>query len=187
MATDDDRQSRLLDAALGLAAERGWHAVSLGDVARAADLSLGDLYREYSCKTAILSALIQRTDQAILAAPVDELAGEPARDRLFDILMRRFDALTPHKPALRAVLRDSPRDPLALLGLMPAILKSMAWMLEAAGLPAHGVRGGIHVNLLMAIHLATLRTWLADESADMAKTMAALDSRLRRAERLIGW
>jgi len=36
---------------------------------------------------------------------------------------------------------------------------------------------------LAAMHLAVLRAWLNDDSADQSKTMAALDHRLKRAER----
>jgi hypothetical protein len=39
---------------------------------------------------------------------------------------------------------------------------------------------------LLGIYLSVLRVWLADDSADMTRTMAALDSRLRHAERWLG-
>ncbi|MSO76279.1 MAG: TetR/AcrR family transcriptional regulator [Alphaproteobacteria bacterium] len=181
---DDDRTAALLDTALALAAERGWYALALADIAGAAGVSLAELYRVFASKTAILAALVSHTDRAVLAMAPGELAAEPPRDRLFDILMRRFDVLAPHKPALAAVFRDGPRDPLAMLGLAPHLLKSMAWMLAAAGLSAHGLAGALRIKVLAAIYLVTVRTWLADESLDMARTMAALDARLRRAGRL---
>jgi hypothetical protein len=40
--------------------------------------------------------------------------GEPdgsPHDRLFELLMRRFDALRPYRPALRAIIRDSVGEP----------------------------------------------------------------------------
>jgi hypothetical protein len=61
----------------------------------------------------------------------------------------------------------------------------MALMLEAAGLATGGVRGVLRIKGLALIYLATLRVWLRDESADKARTMAALDTQLRRTEALV--
>jgi len=111
---------------------------------------------------------------------------EQPRDRLFDVMMRRFDALKPHKPAIQAMARDAWSDPLATLCSAPSLRRSMAWMLESCGVPTTGWPGRLRVNLLLGIYLFVLRVWLVDESADMMKTMAALDSRLRQSERWFG-
>ena len=131
----------------------------------------------------MLAAFHRRVDRAALAGAGD--AGEPPRDRLFDALMRRFDALAPHRAALRAILRDSLGDPAALLGA-PALLFSMAWMLESAGLSAAGWRGRMRVHVLAGLYLSLFRVFLEDDGTDLAKTMAALDRRLRRVEAWLG-
>jgi len=65
-------------------------------------------------------------------------------------------------------------------------LRSMRWMLEAAGIPGEGLAGIVAVKLTAAAYMATMRTWLRDESPDSAPTMAALDRRLRAIERWYG-
>ena len=75
-----------------------------------------------------------------------------------------------------------PTHPGLALVLGLATQGSMAWMLEAAGVPATGWRGTLRVQGLTAVWLYTLRAWLADESADLSGTMAALDRALGRAE-----
>jgi hypothetical protein len=62
----------------------------------------------------------------------------------------------------------------------------MAWTLEASGIATGGLRGVLRIKALAALYLATMRTWLADESADNAATMAALDRNLKRAGRWVG-
>ena len=177
-----DELDRILDAALALAARRGWKAVALRDVAAAAGLPLSAVQRRTPSLAAILKALIARVDQAVLLGPKpDPAAG--ARDRLFDVLMRRLDALAPHKAGVRAIVHDLAADPLAALRLVPRMADSMAWMLEAAGIDGGGWRGRLRANGLAIVYLATLRVWLDDESADGAKTMAALDRALRQGER----
>jgi hypothetical protein len=123
---------------------------------------------------------------AVRARPLDRAPDQRPRDRVFDLLMRRFDALTPYRPAIEALGRELPRDPLAALAAGAALLRSMRWMLEAAGIPTDGLGGAVAVKLTAAAYMATLRTWLRDESPDLAPTMAALDRRLRGIERWYG-
>jgi len=47
-----------------------------------------------------------------------------------------------------------------------------------------GIRGAFATRLACAAYLSAMRTWLRDDSPDLARTMAALDARLRRIE---GW
>jgi AcrR family transcriptional regulator len=173
-----------LDAFLGLIAEKGFSAVTLRDVATAAGLGFADLYRLYPDKVALVGAFMARIDGEVLAGtPSRDDPEETARDRLFDVMMRRYDALRPHRLALRAIRRAGTRDPLLALALGPALRRSMAVMLEAASLPSEGLSGALRQNGLLAIHYAVSRVYDRDETADLSKTMAALDSRLKMAER----
>ncbi|MEX0922023.1 MAG: TetR/AcrR family transcriptional regulator [Rhodovibrionaceae bacterium] len=186
MVKKNEIPDRLIDTAMRLAAERGWSGLSLAEIAAEAELPLSQVYPLFDSKQAILSAFSRRLDAAVLAEELsaEELA-EPARDRLFEVMMRRFDALQPYREALANILYDSLRRPLQGLAGTPQLARSMRWMLEAAGLNGEGVRGAVRVKGLSAIYLATLRVWLRDDSADLAKTMASLDAQLRRVEGLL--
>ena len=173
-----------LDAFLGLVAEKGFAAVTLRDVAGAAGLGLADLYRLYPDKTALVAAFVARVDAEVLAGtPSQGDPEETARDRLFDTMMRRYDALRPHKAVLGAIRAAAARDPLLLLALGPAMRRSMAAMLEAAGVSSDGLSGALRQNGLLAIHYAVSRVFDQDETGDLSKTMAALDERLKTAEK----
>jgi len=182
-ASDSDR---IIDAALACIARQGWRRLSLADIAAEAGLPILGVYRVYSSKPAILCAFFRRVDEAVLAAPLDSEPDERPRDRVFDLLMRRFDALTPYRAALEVLGRELPTDPLAALAAGAGLLRSMRWMLEAAGISGEGLGGVLAVKLTAAVYLATLRVWLRDESPDLAPTMAALDRRLRGIERWYG-
>jgi AcrR family transcriptional regulator len=173
-----------LDAFLGLIAEKGFAAVALRDVAEAAGVGMADLYRVYPDKVALVAAFMARVDAEVLAGtPARNDPEETARDRLFDAMMRRYDALRPHRAALGAIRRAATRDPMLALALGPALRRSMAAMLEAASVPSDGLSGALRQNGLLAIHYAVSRVFDRDETADLSKTMAALDSRLKMAER----
>lgn len=186
MARRADPRQKIIDASLTLAAEREWRRLSLPEIAEAAGISLADLYRNFSSKQAILEGFSQKIDAALLEEIEEELeVDEPARDRLFDTMMRRFDLLQPHKEALSRITYDQLNDPLALCGSLRQLLVSMRWMLDAARIPSDGLRGALRVKGLVAIYLSLIPVWLRDDSADQSKTMAALDARLRRVEGFI--
>ncbi len=96
-----------------------------------------------------------------------------------------IEALGPHREAVRSIVCATLCDPAAALCGAGSLAASMAWTLEAAGIDPGGLAGRVRVKGLAAVYLAVLRVWLADDSDDMARTMAALDRRLRQAERLV--
>ena len=126
-------------------------------IAADAGLPILAVYRAFPSKPAILCAFFRRIDEAVLAAPLEAEADERPRDRVFDLLMRRFDALRPYRDAIEVLGRELPTDPLAALAAGTGLLRSMAWMLEAAGIATGGLGGILAVKLTAAAYMATLR------------------------------
>jgi AcrR family transcriptional regulator len=174
---------RIIDAALAQIPIAGWRRLSLASIAAASGLPILRVYRNFPSKQAILCGFFRRIDEAVLAEPPAAEEGEHPRDRLFDLIMRRFDAFRPYKPALAVLRRELPSDPRSMLVAGAALLRSIRWMQEAADIPTVGVRGAIAVKLTGAAYLAAARVWQRDDSPDLGQTMAALDARLRRVER----
>ena len=108
------------------------------------------------------------------------------RERLFDVLMKRFEEMDPDKEAVRSILCGSVTNVESLARGPLSLYRSMRWMLEAANISSSGMRGQLRIKGLALIYLAVLRAWLADDSEDMARTMSSLDRQLSRAERLRG-
>lgn len=176
---------RILDAALKLASGMRWRDISMEMIAEESGASLARVYEFFPSKNAVLNAFIRRTDQAVLAGHDFDDVSEPVRERLLDVLMRRLDALAPHKDAVASITRDIGRDPAALLCSGPAFMNSMAWSLEAAGVSASGITGMVRLKGLAAIYLGALRVWMRDETQDQSVTMAYIDKNLKRAESVI--
>ncbi len=180
MAKKPHGPDEIVTAALALAAERGWRRLALADIAERAGVSLADLAAHYPDKTAILTAYADRIDRAMMEGGSDR--GDSPRDRLFDVIMRRFDAMAGDRRALSVILRQSADDPRAVLCGGRRFLRSMALVLETAGISSSGLRGAAKVNGTATVFLYAFKTFLEDDSADHARTMAALDKGLRRAE-----
>lgn len=179
MAKKSHAPDAVIDAALALAAEKGWRRLALADIAERAGLTLAELVEHFPDRTAILAAYADRIDRAMMAGEIDRT--ETPRDRLFDVIMRRFDAMAGDRKALAAILRQSTDDPKALLCGGRRYLRSMALTLESAGISASGLRGFVKVQAIATIYLYVFKIFLDDDSADHARTMAALDKSLRRA------
>ena len=177
-------RDRVIDATLALIARDGWRRLGMAAVAAEVGLPILAVYRLFPSKLAILRGFVRRIDEAAMASPVEAAEDERPRDRVFDLLMRRFDALRRYRDAVEVLERELPADPPAALCTAGRLLHSMAWMLEAAGIATGGLRGVVAVKLTAAAYLATTRTWLRDDSPDLGPTMAALDRRLRGIE---GW
>lgn len=173
-----------IDAALTLAAARDWGTVGIGDIAREAGLSLAGLHDIFEDKSDILAAYNRRVDRRVLET-FGGGAGDSARDRLFDILMERFDILNEDRAAIVSILNSFHTDPKEAVIAFPHLGRTMAWMLEAAGTDTAGTKGAARVAGLGVVYLATLRIWKDDDSADMGKTMAALDRYLDRGDSII--
>jgi AcrR family transcriptional regulator len=184
MVKKADRPQHIVKTALGLAATGRWSSVSLRDIADASDVSLAEMYTLYPSKMAVLRAYFRSVDAAVLGTKFAFDDEDGPRDRLFDVLMRRFDALGEDRDGVLSILAALRCDPLSVLCVGSGLCGSMRWMLETAGIFTSGPKGRLTVKGLTALWLATLRVWERDESEDMARTMAALDRNLRRAERL---
>ena len=174
-------KGRILAAALASAASKSWRDVTLLDVAEAAHVPLGQLRGQFNSKDALLAGLLRAVDDEVLKRAPKRAEGQDPRDVLFDILMTRFDVLGPHKAALKSIHAASSAD-LALAG---PFLSSMHWMLQAAGIGTDGVGGGIRISGLAMVYGSVFRVWLEDDDEGLARTMAALDRRLRRGERTV--
>jgi AcrR family transcriptional regulator len=179
-----DARERGLDAFLLLIGEKGYGAVTLREVAQRAGLGFAELYALFPDKASLVSSFMARVDAEVMAGTSSATdPEETARDRLFDVMMRRYDALKPYRAALRAVRQAMMGDPFLALGLGAAVRRSMVCMLEAASLAADGLRGAARQTGLMAIHYAVLGAFDRDDTVDLSKTMAALDRRLKTAEK----
>ncbi len=177
---------RVFGAVLELAKEHGWRNVSLADIAERSGLSLAEVHAVAPSRTAIVAGLIADVDRRVLKGGAPDPEDSP-RDRLFDLLMRRFDALSSQREGIVALTEGCRDDPLTFLCAAPQAMRSMALMLEMAGIPAIGIRGLLRTQGLAVVAACAFRAWLQDDSPDMAKTMAALDKGLARAESLAGW
>jgi hypothetical protein len=179
--TDEDFDAALVKSAFALGGEKGWRNISAAAAARDAGLDLARARSRFPGHGAILKRFGTLADAHALTGA---LAEGTVKDRLFDILLRRFDFLQAHRAGVMSLLRGLPMEPALAAWLAREDLRSMGWILEAAGVSATGLRGEIAKRGLAIVWAWGIRAWLRDESEDLSATMAAVDVALARADQI---
>lgn len=175
-----------LDSFTTLLARKPFERISLGDVADEAKLSLAELRASFGSTFDMLAAFLRDVDARVLADTGDDMDDQSARDRLFDVLMRRLDVLAPHKGAIRSLAESARRNPFFALAVNKLSVRSQQWMLAAAKIDTAGLRGAVRAQGLALVFARVLQTFLTDEDPALARTMAVLDRELARGERALG-
>jgi len=180
-------RDKAIDALMALLGDRSFEQIGLAEVAGRAGLKLSQLRAEFGSTLAILGAHIKEVDRAVLAGGDADMADEPARERLFEVLMRRLEILAPYKDAVRSLMSSARRSPGFAFALNAMAVRSQRWMLEAAGIAAHGPRGALRAQGAALMFARALSVWIDDEEEGLDRTMAALDRGLSSAERWDGF
>lgn len=174
----------LARAALSLAGVKPWREVTLATLAHAASRPISDFYGASPGEA--IDCVEEAFDRAI-ADNMDQLdPGQSVRDRLFELIMRRFEAMEPHRAAVLAMEHGVDRDPTLMAGAHQRHVRCARWVLALAGLEADGVTGQMRAQGLSVIIGQARAAWRGDDAGDFAKTMASLDKNLRRAEEMFG-
>src|SRR5512144_2960829 len=152
MFDDFSKRSKAVKAALDLAEKKGWRDTSLSDIAQEGGLGLADLRAEFTCKSDILSAFQAKVDEEVLAKAKAAPEGQSPRDRLFDLIMTRFDVLAPYKGGLKRISAYLCCRPGEAASLACSTLASQYWMLAGAGAKLDSAGAALRVGGLTAIY-----------------------------------
>jgi AcrR family transcriptional regulator len=180
-----DRE-KIIAAFMALLAEKRFEQIGFGDISARAGVSLATARTEFGSTLSILAAHMKELDRKVLAGEEGDMADEPPRERLFDVLMRRIEAMAPYREATRSLMKSASCNPGLAFALNGLAVRSQTWMMTAAGIDAAGPRGMIRAQGLAALFASVLRTWVDDEDEGSARTLAALDRALARGQRWSG-
>jgi len=170
-------RQRLYDTALRLIAERGFDQTTLRDVAAAADVSVGLLYRYFPSKQAVVLALYDQlsAEQETRATSVPR---GKWRDRFLSTLESSLDVLRPHRTTLSALIPVLVSNaPDGLFSSTTAFSRERVQrtfqnaVVGATDAPKPELAAALG-RLLYLVHLAILLWWLLDKSPDQRATRA---------------
>ncbi|GAA0775183.1 TetR/AcrR family transcriptional regulator [Roseibium denhamense] len=177
MATAKTKQ-KILKTFLDLLSSHSYDDVSLPLVADTAGVKLSDMRAAFGSKRSLVAAFLEKVDAEVLDERDEDMGDQPARDRLFDVLMNRIDALAAHKEAVRSLRSAAKKDTALALDLNQLETRSQKWMLIAAGIDLSGPKAGLVSQGLAIAFNRVVDVWLDEEDEGMPRTMSKLDKEL---------
>ena len=183
--TRDEIVQKGVEVSLKLAETRRWRDLSLHEIAQEAGLSLAD-FHTHADKDTITAAVERTFDAARSEGSFDP--EETARTRLFDVIMMRFEAMEEVRDGAMSYLRwrDRSLDGVALR--LKGRAATAKWALACAGLDgARRLPRGVEIAALGWAIAQAERAWREETSADLSRTMAALDAELIKIEERMEW
>lgn len=180
-----EARRRLYDTAIRLISERGYEATTLRDVAVAAGVSVGLLYRYFPSKRSVVLALYDELS-AEYALQAGQMRPGRWRDRFLFALSTSLRVLAPDRRALSALVPvlfgDQQEGLFAPSTAFSRIRVQQVFhdaVTSASDAPKPELAGALG-RLLYLVHLAVLLWWLLDKSPGQRAT-TGLVSLLQRA------
>ena len=175
-------KDKAIEAALSLAVSKSWNDVTFEEIIEKAGVDLDDAREYFDDKSDVLAAYGRKIDRDMIEnmSHIDNTASH--REQIFDVLMERFDIVNENRDAVISIVTSFKGDPKQALLSLPHLGRSMNRVLELCGISTDGFMGCARVTAVTGIYLYALKTWIGDDSSDMAKTMATLDKALDKAE-----
>jgi AcrR family transcriptional regulator len=104
---DPDRRVRILRAAAGLLADRGYHQVSMADIGGAAGIVGSGVYRHFDSKSAVLVALLDEVMDRLLRTASDAAgSGRDEHHVLADLVHGQVHFAVDERPLLQLYQRE---------------------------------------------------------------------------------
>lgn len=95
-----DKQDAILEAALALFVERGFHGTAVPEVAERAGVGAGTIYRYFASKEALVNALYRKYKNGIAEYTLRDFPAQaPAREQFHTLWQRMFQFATVHPKA----------------------------------------------------------------------------------------
>lgn len=182
-----DSQDRVIDAALELAAERGWDQVRFHLLAERTGMPMPEIGAAFRDVDAIANAWFARARLHLLGLPETALADVSVDARIATACERWLDFLAPHRRVASEIVQGK-LWPAHLHHWVPLVFdlsRLVHDLLDTARVPGEGtLRAAQEIGLTLVL-LATLGDWARDRSEAQAWTKRRLRRRLgEQGERL---
>lgn len=166
-----ERRSRMLDAAMQLAADGGYEAVQMREVADKAEVALGTLYRYFPSKVHLLvAALAAQFEEAEAITATRAITGDTAHERVMKILSRTTVAMQKEPQLTEAMVRAFMFADASVLGEIEQVGERLTRMIARAiaGSPDHGdatTEEAAIIRVIADVWLSALVSWANGRSA----------------------
>jgi AcrR family transcriptional regulator len=155
---DEPGRQRVLDAALELFGERGYHATSIADIGERADIAKSVLYHYFESKAALYEAILDAQSRELIERVAAAVPGDGRAPRLRPGVDAFLAFLAERPAAWRLLVRDPPAEP-ALVEINERLAAERGAALAALlATPAKRASKAAHVELV-ATAIRSFAAW----------------------------
>lgn len=182
----EETRNRILDTALELFRERGFHVTTMRDVAAEAGVATGAAYYYFRSKEELVMAFYLRTSEEAREPFENALAStKDLRKRIRAMVDIKFEQFGEQRELMTALLKAGvdPRDPLSPFGretkaLRDETIRWYARALEGSNVTPPKDLAPFLPRLLWLYHMGLIYYWITDESPGQRRTQRLLDATL---------
>lgn len=172
-------RSKIVETALEILTQTPWDALTMEELAARLSITPIQLYTFFPTRCDLLKGIVQFIDDKMLVLYREGKEDLSLQEKLFDIIMCRFEVMEAYKKPLKNIILTVWRDPISFPSGIFSGLHSMNLILGAVGVPVEGLKGKLNIKILSFFYLYTLKFWFDDETQDMSKTLAHVDKGLK--------
>lgn len=178
-------QNQLIEASLSLIETRGWAGFSLAFLAEALSCSVEELQTHLPSKKAFIPLWHAHLSEIIKEElPQEDLLELSPKDRLLELFMLRFERMTPHKQALKALFYGLLKDPCGYQDQHIHLTDTWKDLLTFAHLPTDSLINRLRLQAVAGLYTLTLQQWLEGKFTE-GSLQAFLDQKLTWGERVM--
>ena len=178
----NNKEFYIVEKAFQIVQKKGWEKFSLQDLSKE-KIKESEINSYFKNKNEIIDKFSFMIDSLVESkVNLNDFKISSKKDNLFELIMLRLDEMRPYKDPLTKIVDAAKQNPCLLSRISNNVLNSMDFYLELTSSYNETPVDFLKKNTLFFIYSFTFKTWLMDDSDDLASTRAELDRLLSISE-----
>ena len=179
----NNREHELIKEAFVVIERVGWDKFSLLDLLKKEKITEKEVNSFFKNKSDVIDKFSIMIDSVVESKiNIDDFRISSKKDNLFELIMIRLEEMKIYKKSLKKIIESAKKKPTLLSRISNNVMNTMDFYLELTSCYNDTPIDFLKKNTLFFIYSFAFRTWLKDETDDLATTMAELDRLLTMSE-----
>jgi hypothetical protein len=179
----NNREHDLIKEAFVVIERVGWDKFSLLDLLKKEKITEKEVNSFFKNKSDVIDKFSIMIDSVVESKiNIDDFRISSKKDNLFELIMIRLEEMKIYKKSLKKIIESAKKKPILLSRISNNVMNTMDFYLELTSCYNDTPIDFLKKNTLFFIYSFAFRTWLKDETDDLASTMAELDRLLTMSE-----
>ncbi len=179
----NNREHELIKEAFVVIERVGWDKFSILDLLKKEKITKKEVNSFFKNKSDVIDKFSIMIDSVVESKiNIDDFRISSKKDNLFELIMIRLEEMKIYKKSLKKIIESAKKNPILLSRISNNVMNTMDFYLELTSCYNDTPIDFLKKNTLFFIYSFAFRTWLKDETDDLASTMAELDRLLTMSE-----